>query len=61
MSRCGLNRLKDVQGRESISLCHGQVNCGRMPPKHALRCGIGVPPYHLFWDHREYGQFDLHC
>jgi hypothetical protein len=22
---CGLNRLKDVQGRESISLCHGQI------------------------------------
>jgi hypothetical protein len=22
---CGLNPLKDVQGRESISLCHGQI------------------------------------
>jgi hypothetical protein len=24
MCRCGLNPLKDVQGQESISLCHGQ-------------------------------------
>jgi hypothetical protein len=24
MCRCGLNPLKDIQGRESISLCHGQ-------------------------------------
>jgi hypothetical protein len=23
MCRCGLDPLKDVQGRESISLCHG--------------------------------------
>jgi hypothetical protein len=23
---CGLNPLKDVQGRESISQCHGQIS-----------------------------------
>jgi hypothetical protein len=23
---CGLNLLKDVQGQESVSLCHGQIN-----------------------------------
>jgi hypothetical protein len=25
---CGLNPLKDVQVRESISLCHGQIRTG---------------------------------
>jgi hypothetical protein len=26
MRRCGLNPLKDVQGRESISQCHGPLS-----------------------------------
>jgi len=33
MCRCGvgLNPLKDVQGQESPSLCHGQINLQRAP------------------------------
>jgi hypothetical protein len=26
MCRCGLNPLKDVHGRDSISLCHDQIS-----------------------------------
>jgi hypothetical protein len=30
---CGLNPVKDVQGRESISLCHGQIRTGLSTPQ----------------------------
>jgi hypothetical protein len=31
MCRCGLNPLKDVSGRESISLCHGKLGLVYVP------------------------------
>jgi hypothetical protein len=43
---CGLNPLKDVQGRESISLCHGQIRTPRSP-NLAVTSFNGFKPHHV--------------